>query len=188
MNILKGRKIERLDKPHVLFKTLQNLKDVNFQPTKRIINKIIQLVTSNKFQLLPSYLIKRKQIIAKIRITAQQPNLTFKINNQPVHGIADSGSFFSILPFHNFKQLNLSENNVDKSQQFSIQSATEIKTNAVLGTINLSNPTTRSCQACLKEKSSIKFRPEGATLNARSEFLNREIFVFGTELLINWIC
>ena len=32
------------------------------------------------------------------------------------------------------------------------------------------NPTTRSCQACLKEKFYIMFRPEGATLNARSEF------------------
>ena len=42
------------------------------------------------------------------------------------------------LPFHNFKQLNLSENNLDKTQQFSIHSATEVKTNAVLGTINLS--------------------------------------------------
>jgi hypothetical protein len=31
------------------------------------------------------------------------------------------------------------------------------------------NPTTRSCQACLKEKIYIMFRPEGATLNARSE-------------------
>ena len=31
------------------------------------------------------------------------------------------------------------------------------------------NPTTRSCQACLKEKFYIMFRPEGATLNARSE-------------------
>ena len=32
------------------------------------------------------------------------------------------------------------------------------------------NPTTRSCQACLKEKYFIMFRPEGATINARSEF------------------
>jgi hypothetical protein len=31
------------------------------------------------------------------------------------------------------------------------------------------NPTTRSCQACLKEKYLIMFRPEGATINARSE-------------------
>ena len=34
------------------------------------------------------------------------------------------------------------------------------------------NPTTRSCQACLKEKYYIMFRPEGATLNNRSEFYN----------------
>ena len=32
------------------------------------------------------------------------------------------------------------------------------------------NPTTRSCQACLKEKYYIMFRPEGATLNSRDEF------------------
>ena len=34
------------------------------------------------------------------------------------------------------------------------------------------NPTTRSCQACLKEKYYIMFRPEGTTLNNRSEFYN----------------
>ena len=34
------------------------------------------------------------------------------------------------------------------------------------------NPTTRSCQACLKEKYLIMFRPEGATLNDRNEFYN----------------
>ena len=34
------------------------------------------------------------------------------------------------------------------------------------------NPTTRSCQACLKEKFYIMFRPEGATLNNRNEFYN----------------
>ena len=34
------------------------------------------------------------------------------------------------------------------------------------------NPTTRSCQACLKEKYYIMFRPEGATLNDRNEFYN----------------
>ena len=34
------------------------------------------------------------------------------------------------------------------------------------------NPTTRSCQACLKEKYYIMFRPEGATLNDRTEFYN----------------
>ena len=32
------------------------------------------------------------------------------------------------------------------------------------------DPTTRSCQACLKEKFYIMFRPEGATLNSRNEF------------------
>ena len=32
------------------------------------------------------------------------------------------------------------------------------------------NPTTRSCQICLKEKYYIMFRPEGATLNSRDEF------------------
>ena len=32
------------------------------------------------------------------------------------------------------------------------------------------NPTSRSCQACLKEKYFIMFRPEGATLNDRNEF------------------
>ena len=37
-----------------------------------------------------------------------------------------------------FKQLNLDEKDLDKSQQFSIHSVTEIKNNAVLGTINLS--------------------------------------------------
>ena len=50
--------IQHLDKPHILFKTLKRLQNVNFEPTKRIINKIIQLVTSTKFQLLPAYLIK----------------------------------------------------------------------------------------------------------------------------------
>ena len=34
------------------------------------------------------------------------------------------------------------------------------------------NPTTRSCQACLKEKYYIMFRPEGATLNDKTEFYN----------------
>jgi hypothetical protein len=43
----------------------------------------------------------------------------------------------SILPFQTFKQLNLKEKDLDKSQQFSIHSATEVKNNAVLGTINL---------------------------------------------------
>jgi hypothetical protein len=32
------------------------------------------------------------------------------------------------------------------------------------------NPTTRSCQACPKEKYFIMFRPEGATIDARTEF------------------
>ena len=34
------------------------------------------------------------------------------------------------------------------------------------------NPTTRSCQICLKEKYCIMFRPEGATLNSREEIFN----------------
>ena len=34
------------------------------------------------------------------------------------------------------------------------------------------NPTTRSCQVCLKEKYLIMFRPEGATLNSRDEFFS----------------
>ena len=34
------------------------------------------------------------------------------------------------------------------------------------------DPTTRSYQACLKEKYFIMFRPEGATLNNRNEFHN----------------
>ena len=34
------------------------------------------------------------------------------------------------------------------------------------------NPTTRSCQLCLKEKYLIMFRPEGATLNSRDEFFS----------------
>ena len=101
------------------------MQNVNFEPTKRIINKIIRLVTSTKIQLLPSYLIKRKQIIAEVRNTSQQPNLTFQINDQPIHALADSGSFFSILPFQTFKQLKLNEKDLDKSQQFSIHSATE---------------------------------------------------------------
>ena len=63
--------------------------------------------------------------------------MTFHINDQPVHALADSGSYFSILPFQTFKQLNLKEKDLDKSQQYSIHSATEVKSNAVLGTINL---------------------------------------------------
>ena len=51
--------------------------------------------------------------------------------------MADSGSFYSIIPFSTFKQLNLDEKDLDKSQQFSIHSATEIKNNAVPGTINI---------------------------------------------------
>ena len=34
------------------------------------------------------------------------------------------------------------------------------------------NPTTRSCQICLREKYFIMFRPEGATLNSRDELFN----------------
>ena len=34
------------------------------------------------------------------------------------------------------------------------------------------NPTTRSCQICLREKYYIMFRPEGATLNSRDELFN----------------
>ena len=58
------------------------------------------------------------------------------------------------------------------------------------------NPTTRSCQACLKEKYFIMFRPEGATLNDTCrhrktifwKYLNNNNFLFGIELFINWVC
>ena len=76
-------------------------------------------------------------VYTEVRTTTNQPNLTFSVNNQYFHTIADSGSFYSILPFQTFKQLNLNEKDLDKSQQFSIHSATEVKNNAVLGTINL---------------------------------------------------
>jgi hypothetical protein len=83
--------IPLLDKPHILSKTAKRLKNANFKPNKRIINKVISLATSTKFQLLPKYLIKRKQKIAEVRNTSTQPNLKFKINDKHFHGIADSG-------------------------------------------------------------------------------------------------
>jgi hypothetical protein len=62
------------------------------------------------------------------------------------------------------------------------------------------NPTTRSCQACLKEKYFIMFRPAGDTINVRSVFIPAILFVIVIAedsgkhphmkqiyLFINWI-
>ena len=42
----------------------------------------------------------------------------------------------------------------------------------IINRSNSFNPSTRRCNLCLKEKYFIMFRPEGATLNNRSEFFS----------------
>ena len=71
--------IQRLKKPHIFSKQKLRLNNETYKSSKRVINKIIQLVL--KFKLLPSYLIKRKQVVAEIRTTTNQPKLTFSIDN-----------------------------------------------------------------------------------------------------------
>ena len=108
-----------------------------FKPSKRRINKVISLLTSEEFQILPQNVVKRKQIIAEIKTSSNQPNVTFSINKYHFMGIADSGSYFSILPYASFQKLNINETSLDCKQQYSIHSATDVKENAVLGTIFL---------------------------------------------------
>ena len=108
--------------------------------------------------------------------------------------MADSGSFYSIIPFSTFKQLNLDEKDLDKSQQFSIHSATEIKNNAALGTKNL--------EICIKNADDSRqilthliMRPS-CTLNLTllgHDFLTKNIAKLlykpeGISLLLNGIC
>ena len=73
--------IARIKKPPILHKLLKNLKKKYFDQTKRQINKVMNLLILKSFQILPAYLVKRKQKLTEVRTTSNQPNLHFKINN-----------------------------------------------------------------------------------------------------------
>jgi hypothetical protein len=85
-----------------------------------------------------AYLLARKCTTINVNLTNNQPNLVISIQNCKMLSLVDTGSFFSILPSKHFQQLNIPSEYLDKSKNYSIQSATNLVNNAVQGTIHLS--------------------------------------------------
>ena len=81
--------ISRIRKPNIFYKLLKSLeRNEKCKPSKRRINKVISLLTCEEFQILPQNVVKRKQIIAEIKTSSNQPNVTFSINKYHFMGIA----------------------------------------------------------------------------------------------------
>ena len=90
-----------------------------------------------KCKLLLEYIICKKRTVIAANLTHDQPNIEFALNGFKLTGLVDTGSYFCILPYLHFLKLIFSPQYLNTNKQYSIQSATELQENAVLGTITL---------------------------------------------------
>ena len=107
----------------------------NYNPKSKFLKKICSLLV--KCKLCPDYFLSRKCTTINVNLMNNQPNIVISIQNCKMLSLVDTGSFFSILPSKHFQQLNIPSEHLDRSKNYSIQSATNLVTNAVQGTIHL---------------------------------------------------
>ena len=67
-------------------------------------------------------------------VNMQGPRIQANINQVSFSCLLDSGSTFSIMPYHLFKQLNISEFQLNCKTKYNINSASHRNEDAVLGT------------------------------------------------------
>ena len=119
-------------------KIWRNLRLCNGQfHTIKLNSKLVKKLCTQlvKYNIVPSEWMHKPQIDVSVKaVNMQGPRIQANINQVSFSCLLDSGSTFSIMPYHLFKQLNISEFQLNRTTKYNINSASHRNEDAVLGT------------------------------------------------------
>ena len=98
-----------------------------------MISKVSKLLVSSK--ILPEFLSYPSIKEISVYLSNSGPRVVTSINGINFNSLLDSGSSFTLLPYQYWKQLNIDDAKLDKSQKYDISSATHVCQDSVLGRI-----------------------------------------------------
>ena len=104
----------------------------------KILKKISALLV--KLKVCEPYLSTKATEMIQVNFTNldSQPIIKLEINNINLSSTLDTGSSFTIIPDKHFQQLKIPISKLITEKNYSFQSASQMVTNAVQGTISLS--------------------------------------------------
>ena len=107
------------------------------KPNIRLNIRIIKRVCNSLYfhDLIPKDWLAKPSLTINVNIANWGPQMRTKVGNQDCTAVIDTGSTFTLVPYPVWQQMKVNPNQLDRSTQFNICSATDQTTDSVLGTI-----------------------------------------------------